>query len=82
MVLIVLSNIIIWGYLFLGDYIFWTPTIKFYEKGIVFGNTVFYEQNELDVKEEEEGINIKIKYYPKEIVLNKDVLKGCDYERN
>ena len=43
MVLIVLSNIIIWGYLFLGDYIFWTPTIKFYEKGIVFGNTVFYE---------------------------------------
>ena len=80
MVLIVLSNIIIWGYLFLGDYIFWTPTIKFYENGMVFGNTAYYDWNELDVKEEEDKINIKIKYYPKEIVLNKDVLKGVDYE--
>ena len=81
-VLIALSNIIIWGYFLFGNYIFWTPTIKFYEKGIVFGNIAFYEWNELDVKEEGEEIKINIKYYSKEIVLNKDVLKGVNYERN
>ena len=71
----------------MGIFPFWklyflTPTIKFYEKGIAFGNIAFYNWDELDVREEGEKIKINIKYYPKEIVLNRDVLKGVNYERN
>jgi hypothetical protein len=66
----------------LGHYTIWKPPIKLYEKGIVLGNTAFYNWDELNINEEGDKIKIKIKYIPKEIVLDKNVLECVNYERN
>jgi hypothetical protein len=44
------------------------------------GNTAFYNWDELNINEEGDKIKIKIKYIPKEIVLDKNVLEGVNYE--
>jgi len=68
-------------YLCVGSFIIWKPPIKVYEKGIILGNTIFYTWDELNMNEKGDKIKIKIKYYPKEIVLDKNILEGY-YERN
>ncbi|HII60009.1 TPA: hypothetical protein HA335_05520 [Methanocaldococcus jannaschii] len=65
-----LSNLIL-GLVLFDDYILGNPTIKFYEKGVVFDRVAFYNWEELDIKEDEGYLKIKIKYYPKEIMYKK-----------
>ena len=80
---LLIAIIIVSDFIFcLGYYAIWKPPIKAYEKGIVLGNTAFYNWDELNINEEGDKINIKIKYIPKEIVLDKNVLEGVNYERN
>ncbi|WP_421078218.1 hypothetical protein Mjas_02510 [Methanothermococcus sp. Ax23] len=80
--LLIIFIILYFIYNHLGNYIIWKPPIKVYEKGIVLGDTAFYKWDELNIKDEGDKIKIKIKYYPKEVVLDKNILKGVDYERD
>ncbi len=80
-ILLIILSILFWGYVLFKDYMIWTPTVKFYEKGVVFGNTAFYEWDELNISDEGHELKIKIKYIPKEIVVDKNLLEGL-YERN
>ena len=80
--LIIPTMILYYIFRYLGHYTIWKPPIKVYEKGIVLGDTAFYKWDELNIKDEGDKIKIKIKYYPKEVVLDKNILKGVDYERD
>jgi hypothetical protein len=82
-ILLIIPTMILYDiFRYLGHYTIWKPPIKVYERGIVLGNTAFYSWDELNINEEGEEIKIKIKYIPKEIVLDKNVLEGVNYERN
>lgn len=78
-VILIISDI---TYKLLGRYSFQKPPIKVYEKGIVLGDIAFYTWDELNIHKEGGRVKIKIKYIPKEIVLDKNVLRGVNYERN
>ncbi|MFU8652641.1 hypothetical protein [Methanotorris formicicus] len=72
--LLVALIILDFAYRCLGNYIILKPPIKVYEKGIVLGSTAFYTWDELNMNEEGDKIKIKIKYIPKRIVLDKNIL--------
>ncbi len=62
-------------YRHLGNYIFRNPPIKIHEKGIVLGDTAFYEWYELNINDKGDKLKIKIKYIPKEIVVDKNIMQ-------